>query len=130
MSLPLVIYISTRQVTDALGVFPPSHFKPTTVNDKTIVCIHFYLCTLALYLHLIVASLYVQHIKHNYKKFKFFLLTSSHNAEVKTIGANNAFFLCTSVVMTNKIKYPGLVHFDLNNLGTRIRVSVKIWKIM
>ena len=73
MSLPLVIYISTRQVMDALGVFPPRHFKPTTVNNKTIVCIHFYLCTLALYLHLIVASLYVQHLKHNYKKFKFFL---------------------------------------------------------
>ena len=77
-------------MTDALGVFPHSHFKPTTVN-KTIACIHLYLCTLALYLHLIVESLYVQHLKHNYKKFNFFLLTSSHNAEVKTIGANNAY---------------------------------------
>ena len=71
VSLPLVIYISTRQVMDALGVFPPRHSKPTTVNNKTIVCFHF-LCTLALYLHLIVASLYVQHLKHNYKKFKCF----------------------------------------------------------
>ena len=88
MSLPLVIYISKRWVTDALGVFPQSHFKPTTVN-KTIVCIHFYLCTLALYLHLIVASLYVQHLKHNYKMFKFF--SSLHNAEVKTIGASKTF---------------------------------------
>ena len=92
MSLPLVIYISTRQVTDALGVFPHSHFKPTTVNE-TIACIHLYLCTLALYLQLIVESLYVQHLKHNYKKFKFFLLTSSHNAEVKTIGAVMLFYV-------------------------------------
>ena len=101
MSLPLVIYISTRQVTDALGVFPPSHFKPSTVNNKTIVCIHFYLCTLALYLQLIVESLYVQHLKHNCKKFKFFLLTSSHNAEVKTIGAV-MLFLCVLQLTTDK----------------------------
>ena len=70
-------------MADALGVFPHSNFKPTTVN-KTIACNHFYLCTLALYLHLIVASFYVQHLKHNYyKMFKFF--SSLHNAEVKTI---------------------------------------------
>ena len=111
-------------------MFPHSHFNPTTINNKTIACIHLYLCALALYLQLIVESLYVQHLKHNYKKFNFFLLTSSHNAKVKTIGASNAFFMCTSVVMTKKIKYPGLLHFDLNNMGTRIRVSVKIWKIM
>ena len=98
MSLPLVIYISTRQVTDALGVFPPRHSKPTTVNNKTIVCIHF-LCTLALYLHLIVASLYVQHLKHNYKMFKFF--SSLHNAEVKTIGAV-MLFLCVLQLTTDK----------------------------
>ena len=104
-------------MTDALGVFPYSHFNPTMINNKTIACIHLYLCTLALYLQLIVESLYVQHLKHIYKKFKFFLLTSSHNAKVKTIGASNAFFMCASVVMTDKIKYPRLLHFDLNNLA-------------
>ena len=98
-------------------MFPYSHFNPTMINNKTIACIHLYLCTLALYLQLIVESLYVQHLKHIYKKFKFFLLTSSHNAKVKTIGASNAFFMCASVVMTDKIKYPRLLHFDLNNLA-------------
>ena len=44
-------------------------------------------------MQLIVESLYVQHLKHDYKMFKFFLLTSSHNAEVKTIRASNAFFI-------------------------------------